>query len=101
MKGLKGHDVGVATITEVRISDDLKHAKVYVSILGDPDTRKKHLAELERAGGQIRAELGRHLKLRYVPELRFVRDESLDYAERIDSLLHQIHNEHNDDAQKE
>lgn len=79
--------VGFVTFTEVRMSPDLKYARVYVSILGEQEERDEALAALVRAGGFLRGHIGKRLKLRHVPELRFVLDETLDHSERIDELL--------------
>lgn len=79
--------VGFVTVTEVRMSPDLRHARAYVSILGDEEQTAESFAALQRAGGFLRSRVGRRLKLRHVPELRFVLDETLDTSARIDSLL--------------
>lgn len=79
--------IGFVTVTEVRMSPDLKYARVYVSILGDDEEKDETLAALVRAAGFLRTHIGRRLKLRLVPELRFVLDETLDNTERIDELL--------------
>lgn len=79
--------VGFVTFTEVRMSPDLKYARVYVSILGEAEEREETLAALVRAGGFLRGLIGRRLKLRFVPELRFVLDETLERSERIEELL--------------
>ena len=79
--------IGFVTFTEVRMSPDLKYARVYVSILGEPEERDETLAALVRAGGFLRRHIGSRLQLRFVPELRFVLDDTLDRSERIDELL--------------
>ena len=79
--------VGFVTVTEVRMSPDLRHARVYVSILGEDEQKEESLAALDRARGFLKAQIGKRLRLRYVPELRFTVDETLDHAERIESLL--------------
>ncbi|MCH7825265.1 MAG: 30S ribosome-binding factor RbfA [Acidobacteria bacterium] len=79
--------VGFVTVTEVRMSPDLKYARAYVSILGDEEQTAESFDALQRAGGFLRSQIGRRLRLRHVPELRFVLDETLDTSARIDSLL--------------
>ncbi len=79
--------VGFVTVTEVRMSGDLQYARVYVSILGDEEQTRESFATLERAGGFLRVQIGRRLKLRRVPELRFALDDTLDTSDRIDALL--------------
>jgi ribosome-binding factor A len=79
--------LGFVTVTEVRMSPDLKHARVYVSIFGDEVSTKASLDVLDRARGFLRSRIGSRLEIRYVPELRFVLDETLDESDRIDALL--------------
>lgn len=88
---LKDPDIGITTVTAIKLSDDLKLAKIYVSILGSSDARTKGLQGLERAKSWIRTELGHRMDLKFIPELKFFYDETLDYAERIESLLKKIH----------
>ena len=79
--------VGFVTVTEVRMSPDLKHARVYVSILGDEEQTAESFAALQGSRGFLKSQIGHRLKLRYVPQLRFVLDETLDKSARIESLL--------------
>ncbi len=90
---LKDPGVGMVSITKVQITDDLRHAKIYVSVLGDEATSVKSLAGLSRAGNFIRSSLGKHTDLRVNPELSFVRDDSAEYAQNIDVLLNKIERE--------
>jgi ribosome-binding factor A len=83
-------DVGYVTITDVHASDDLRHAKVYVSVYGEPAVQDKSLAALKRAASFLRRELGPRLRLRFTPELDFVLDESLERGARIEGLLKRI-----------
>ena len=78
----------MVTVTTVRISPDLSFAKVYVSIFPTQDL-KADVALLGSAAGEIRFALGKSIRhqLRIVPEVAFYGDDSLDYAEEIDSLL--------------
>ncbi len=91
IRSLKDPRVGFVTITSVRVSPDLRHARVAVSVLGDDDARKASLAGLQSAKPVLRAELGRQMRMKYLPELTFVLDEGADRAERIEELLHRIH----------
>jgi ribosome-binding factor A len=79
--------LGFCTATEVRLSDDLRHARVFVSVLGDEAARNDSLRALAHAAGFIKRELGQRVKLRYIPELRFELDSTLDEAERLEQLL--------------
>lgn len=87
LRDVRDPRVGFVTVTEVRMSGDLQYARVYVSILGDEEQTRESFAALERAGGFLRAQIGRRLRLRRVPELRFALDETLDTSARIDALL--------------
>lgn len=80
------HDV-LITVTEVRISPDLKHATAFVTRLGRSDIGEK-LPALRRAAPFLRAQLARALRLRHAPEVHFQADTSIDNAMHIDSLLH-------------
>ena len=92
-KEVRDPRVGFVTVTEVRMSPDLKHARVYVSILGDEEQTAESLDVLERSRGFLKSQIGHRLKLRYVPQLRFVLDETLDESARIESLLKETYGE--------
>lgn len=85
------HDPALAkidlTISEVRMSPDLKHALVFATVLGHKDIRPL-LPALKRVAPFLRAQLAPRLGLRVTPELKFVADEALDEATRINALLH-------------
>jgi ribosome-binding factor A len=78
---------GLVTVTEVRVSPDLRHARVYVSVLGTDAEHASTLAGLNAAAGFIRSELSRRLLLRRSPEMHFVLDTSGPQGERIEELL--------------
>ncbi len=84
---VKDPRIGFLTVTGVDISNDLTHAKIFVSILGDPDQRRESLAVLERTKGFIRSEIGRRIRLRQTPEIVFKLDETAAYSERIGRVL--------------
>lgn len=84
-------EYGLMTVTEVRMTPDLKIAKVYVSVFGDAERKRKTLALLEVEKAFIRTELGRNLRLKFTPSIMVYLDESLDHAMHIESLLHKIH----------
>lgn len=79
--------VGMATVTGVETSADLSVARVYVSFMGDDEEKEQGLEGLRAAAPFIRAELGRRLHIRQIPELRFQLDRSLEYAMKIERLL--------------
>jgi ribosome-binding factor A len=76
------------TVTEVRIGSDLKHATAFVARLGRPDVDAL-LPALKRAVPYLRGEVARSLRLKYAPDLSFQPDATLEYALKIDRLLHQ------------
>jgi ribosome-binding factor A len=79
--------IGFVTITNVLISDDLRNAKVYFSVLGDSKQKNKSIQGLNRARTYIQSEIGSKLGLRYVPIVNFYIDETLEYQEHINELL--------------
>ena len=87
---------GFITITRVRLSPDLKIASIYYSVLGSNEERENSKAVLSRSKSFLKHELGDRINLRVVPELRFFYDDSLDYADRISSLLHKINKDASD-----
>ncbi|WP_124727539.1 30S ribosome-binding factor RbfA [Staphylospora marina] len=89
---IKDPRIGFVTVTAVEMSGDLQIAKVYVSVLGSPEQKQQALAALEKAKGYIRTEIGRRIKLRLVPDLMFVMDESLEHSEHINRLLREVNN---------
>jgi ribosome-binding factor A len=101
IQSLKDPRVGFATVTAVRITPDLRHARVLVSILGDDDARKESMKGLESAKPVLRAELGRQMRMKYLPDLVFELDEGAAEAERIEDLLRKIHERERDDAGEE
>jgi ribosome-binding factor A len=81
---------GGLTVTEVRVSPDLKQARIYISVIGDEAEKKRASAGLEAAAGFIRHELTERLQLRRMLELHFVLDRSEEYGRRIEELLGQV-----------
>jgi len=86
---LRDPGLGFTTVTEVRVSTDLKLAQVYVSVMGDEEERRGTMAALRRGEGFIRRELASRLKLRHMPEIQFALDLTLERAARLDALLDQ------------
>jgi ribosome-binding factor A len=86
------HDprVGFVTITDADVSPDLRHASVYFSVLGDPSQKDETAKALNRAAGFIRSEFARRARMRFVPELRFHFDPSVERGARIHELLEQV-----------
>ncbi|MBO9128863.1 30S ribosome-binding factor RbfA [Bacillus sp. 165] len=90
---IKDPRIGFVTVTDVQVSGDLQQAKVFISVLGDEEQRQNTLKGLAKAKGFIRAEIGQRIRLRKTPEIQFEFDESIDYGNRIETLLHQLNSE--------
>ena len=93
---IKDPRLGIVTITDVEVSRDLGIAKVYL-VTSEGQDVAQNLAVLKRAAGFLRAQLGKTLKLRNIPELRFIADESLDQGARITDLLNKVTHTPNSD----
>ena len=79
------------SFTDVEVTRDLSYATIYISRYGSEQQRQDALDGMKAAAGFIRSELSRRLKLRTVPELIFKLDDSLEYGAKIETILHQIH----------
>ncbi|MGH7671125.1 MAG: 30S ribosome-binding factor RbfA [Gemmatimonadaceae bacterium] len=82
--------VGLVTVTGVDVTRDLRHAKVFVSIMGSDAERAATIDGLASVAGHLRARVGRELRLRLAPEIAFRVDETIARAARIESLLAQV-----------
>ena len=91
--GLKDPRVGFTTLTRVEVSDNLKHAKVFVSVMGSEKEKDQTLKALKNAKGFIRNYLGKNLYLKYLPELEFKKDENAEHVEKINRILNDLHSE--------
>src|SRR5437879_6400480 len=87
---IKDPRVGFATITGAEISRDLRHAKVFLSVMGEPEAQEESLAALRRASGWIRGEFARRAHLRVAPELVFQHDVGIERGARIFELLQEV-----------
>jgi ribosome-binding factor A len=85
--GLKDPRVGFVTVTEVNTSPDLRHARVYVSVLGTPEERDATLDGLGSAHGFLQGRIGGELHLKRTPELRFLHDDTAERAARLEQIL--------------
>ncbi len=91
---LKDPRVGFASITRVEVSGDLRHAKVFVSVMGNPEEQEATMKGLKHAAGFVRHELASRLTLRYMPELVFKLDTSIEQGAHILELIRQSEQEH-------
>lgn len=87
---LKDPRVGFVTVTDVRTSADLSHARVYVSVLGDEPQREASLDGLRSAHGYLQRRVAGELRLKRTPTLAFAYDDTTDRALRVDELLEEI-----------
>lgn len=91
-KILEHESVGFWTVTNVRMSPDLRYAKIYISIYGDKVIQQNTIRKIESFKKSIRQRLGSRLRLRFVPEIEFYLDDTLEHVDRINALLKQIEN---------
>ncbi len=89
-QGLGDPRIGFVSITDVVVSPDLRHAKIFVSVLGTEEAKRNTMAALERATGHVRSELGARLAVRFVPEILFRLDESIERGSRVASLIREV-----------
>jgi ribosome-binding factor A len=87
---LKDPRVGFVTVTDVRTSADLSHARVYVSVLGDADIRQASMDGLDSAHGFLQRRVAGELRLKRTPTLEFAYDDTTDRALRVDALIDEI-----------
>ena len=90
LEEIKDPDIKFVTITSCNISSDLSYAKVYFTCLND-NKREVILKDLNRATGFIRKELCERVQIRKMPELTFVYDESIEYGNKIEKIIEEIH----------
>lgn len=93
------HDpgIGFVTITRVQVSADIQQARVFYTALGDEKARRNSERALSRAIPFLRRQIGARLRLKRVPELKFLYDESIAGQDRIEQLLRDLHQTHDDD----
>jgi ribosome-binding factor A len=90
---VKDPRVGFASITRVEVSGDLRHAKVFVSVMGTPEEQAASMKGLRNATGYLRHELAERIVLRYMPEINFRLDTSIEEGARILELIRQVEEE--------
>lgn len=86
-----GTEFGFITVTDVKMTPDLKIAKVYISIFGSPEKQQKTLEMLEEQKQHIRQSVARHVYLKFAPALQFHHDATMDEVDRISKLINKIH----------
>jgi ribosome-binding factor A len=95
---IKDPGIGFITVLDVRMTEDLKYAKVLYSVYGSDEERDKTVEALRRAKGYIKHLLGTRIKLRFMPEITFVLDKGQDNLERIDEILKKVEAEKTEDV---
>lgn len=91
IRSLKDSRIPLMTsVVTVNVTNDLRYAKAYISVMGDEATQKKAMEGLRSAAGYIRREIGKRVDLRYTPEFIFELDKSIEHGSRIDKLLKNI-----------
>ena len=85
--GLKDPRIGFVTVTSVDISPDLRHGRVYVSVLGTEEEREDSLQGLQSSAGYLQSVIGSEVRMKRTPTLEFVHDDSIDHGFRISELL--------------
>jgi ribosome-binding factor A len=82
---------GFITVTEVRMSPDLRIAKIYVSILGKEEVKQRTFKMLEDRKSQVRSLVGSHVRIKFTPSIQFYLDDTLEHVEKINRLIKEIH----------
>ena len=83
----------MTSVVKVSVTNDLRYAKAYISVMGDDETKKKAMEGLKSASGFIRREIGKKIDLRYTPEFIFELDNSIEHGARIEQLLNNLSKE--------
>ncbi|MCW3490841.1 30S ribosome-binding factor RbfA [Dethiobacter alkaliphilus] len=78
---------GLISVTDVAVTRDLRHAKLFISMLGSEEEQQETLSALSRAVGFIRSEIGKRIRLRHTPEISFHLDKSIEYGAHINKIL--------------
>jgi ribosome-binding factor A len=87
---LKDPRIGFVTVTDVKTSADLSHARVFVSVLGTEEEREATMAGLQSATGVLQGKVGRELRMKRTPTLQFVYDDTAERAARVEEILHDV-----------
>lgn len=92
LQKMQDQNFGFITVTHVKVSPDIKMAKIYISVL-EKEKRELVLEKIKAKSGFIRTELASRIRIKFVPELKFFIDDTLDYVEKIEGLIRKIHKE--------
>ena len=97
---IKDPRVGFVSITHAEVSGDLRHAKIFVSVMGNQEEQEETMKALKHATGFLRHELATRLVLRYMPEIAFKLDTSIEEGARILDLIRQVEQEEREKARQ-
>ena len=101
IKGLKDPRIGFVTITGVKLTDDLHLATIFFTVIGTEEEKRASEQGLNSAKGFIRKEMGKSLHMRYLPDLIFRYDESVEYGSRIETILKELSAKEMDDDRED
>ena len=90
LRVLKNPHIGMVTITNVELTDDLGYARIFISVYGENEKKSPSLNGLRKAAGFIRKELSRRIRLHHFPEIRFLWDSSIERGEKMTQLLERL-----------
>jgi ribosome-binding factor A len=90
-RDMKDRRVGFVTVTGVQLTPDLRHARIFISMMGSESEKEETLEALNHATGWVRHELGQRIRMKFIPEIVFQFDTSQEYGEHIDRLIDEIH----------
>ena len=100
LKKVRDPRIKGATLTGVRLSDDLRHARVYYSVMGSKEDFERAQAGIDSAKWFIKKEIGYRMDLKYIPDITFKHDPSLEKGEHMERLLEKLKHEESGDVQK-
>ncbi|MDT8317644.1 MAG: 30S ribosome-binding factor RbfA [bacterium] len=86
--------VEMVTITGAKVSDDLRHAAIFFSVIGDENRWKEASKGLTSSRGYIKRELGKRLEIKYIPDLKFIQDKTMETGSRIDKMISDALSDH-------
>ena len=89
-RNMKDPRIGFVSVTDVELSQDLRHARIFVSVYGDAEAKARTMEGLRSAEGFVRTELAHRIRLRYTPDVSFRIDESIEQGDRVNRLLRQV-----------
>jgi ribosome-binding factor A len=91
LRSIKDPRIGFVTVTRVKVSDDCRSARIYFSVVGSEEERNRCMEGLNSAKGFLRKALGQRVSLRYIPDLIFQFDPSIEYAIHMEEVFHHLH----------